>query len=165
MVGQVLPSDWVGVASTTRSVWQCQLVNRWSCLLSKDQRGLDCQVHDHDTLGAQSVGKDLEGVGNQQSRPCDRVEDGEQPNKDDLGITRGLDIPGLLVDGGSDCPRKEHENHARGGNQEERSSSNSVNEESTAETDDQTQEGLTTVKLSHVVSSSTHTGTKLGPSR
>lgn len=146
MVGQVLPGDWVGIAGTDRSVRQCQLGGR-GCLLSKDQGGLDSQVHNHDTLGTQSVGQNLERIGNQESRPRNSVEDREQPNEDDLGITRGLDILSLFIHRGSDCPRKEHEDHARGGNKEERSTPDSVDKECTANTDHQTQQRLTTVQL------------------
>lgn len=151
MVGQVLPGDWVGVAGTDQSVRQCQLGER-DCLLSKDQGGLDSQVHNHDTLGTESVGQNLERISDQQSRPGDGVEDREQPHEDNLGITRGLDILSLFINRGSYSPCKEHENHARGGNKEERSTSNSVHKECTANTDHQTQQGLTTIQLRNIVS-------------
>jgi len=45
---------------------------------AQGQHGLHRQVHDHHTLGAQLVGQDLEGIGDEQARETDVVEDTEE---------------------------------------------------------------------------------------
>ncbi len=60
---------------------------------AESQRGLDGDVHDHDTLGTQMERKDLESVRDKQARETDVVEDTEDPDEDDLGDT----VAGLLL--------------------------------------------------------------------
>jgi hypothetical protein len=58
----------------------------------------------------------------------------------------------LLKFGCSDTPSQEHQAHSRGGCEEKWSSSDAVNEESTADTDNQTEQCLASVELSFVIS-------------
>jgi hypothetical protein len=110
VVRKFLPGNWVGVTRMVRLVQTT--INIEGDLLSENQRCLHSQVHDHDTLGAQAVGENLEGVGDEQTGPGDGVEHGKEPDEDDLWVTGGFDILGSLVDGGNDSPCEEHENHA-----------------------------------------------------
>ena len=52
-------------------------------VLVEQQRYLDRDVEDHETLGAQLVREYLDGVAYQQARPRDRIEDLEEPDEDD----------------------------------------------------------------------------------
>lgn len=77
------------------------------------QGDLDGQVHDEDTLGAELVGEDLDGVGDEEARPGEGVGDAVQPDEDDVGVADADDVLGgvlLAGDGGAD----EEEQHAGG---------------------------------------------------
>ena len=109
VVREVLPRNGVGV---TRMVSLVQRVG--TCiedLLSKNQRCLHRQVHNHNTLGAQAVGQDLERVGDEQTRPGNGVEHREEPDEHDLRVAGSVDILGSFEDGGNNSPCEEHENH------------------------------------------------------
>lgn len=58
------------------------------------QGDLDGQVHDHETLGTQVVRQHLDGVADEQTGPCERVEDAEDPDEHDHGVPAAL---GALV--------------------------------------------------------------------
>ena len=100
---QILPGDGIGVTITRQRFVSLQ-EDYFFYSLSKNQRSLHCQVHNHDALGTQAIGKDLERIGDQETRPGDGVEDGEKPYKNDLWITRRFDVLGLLIDRRRDRP-------------------------------------------------------------
>ncbi|KAI6757422.1 hypothetical protein HG531_003247 [Fusarium graminearum] len=67
VVGEVVPGKLVG-------------------LVSNGEDGLDGDVHDHHTLGTEMEGKDLKGVGDEETRETNVVEDTEDPDSGDLSI-------------------------------------------------------------------------------
>ncbi len=80
-------------------------------LAAESQGGLDGDVHDHDTLGTEMEGQDLEGIRDKETGETDIVEDTENPDEDDLCDTEaGLSV-GLVVHGGHDGPDGESKNH------------------------------------------------------
>jgi len=115
---------------------------------------LNSQVHDHEPLSSQLVWENLERVGDEETRPGERVEYTEQPDEGNLRISRRLHgcLVALLKFGCSDTPSQEHQAHSRGGCEEKWSSPDAVNEESTADTDNQTEQCLASVELSFVIS-------------
>ena len=71
-------------------------------LLAHGERGLHGDVHDHQPLGAEAEGQDLEGVSDEQTRPGEGVEEVEEPDEGDLGDAgAGVLLVGVFVDGGS----------------------------------------------------------------
>ena len=132
MVWKIVPGDWVGV-------------------VSKHERRLNRQVHDHESLGTQLVGQNLESVCDEQARPGEGVEDSEEPHPDDLWVSRGLDILCLFELRGGDGPGEEHGYHTGGGNQEKWTSADAVDKEGTADTDNESQQGLTSVQRNLLV--------------
>lgn len=57
-----------------------------------DREGdLNGKVHDEHTLGAELVGQNLDGVGNQKTRPGKRVGDTVQPDKDNIDVANAND--------------------------------------------------------------------------
>lgn len=110
------------------------------------QRGLDRQVHDHQPLGSQLIRQDLQGVRDQEARPRQGVEDVEHPDEDDLRVPGRLDIARLFELRGRDGPRHEHEHHAGRGGQEEGTTTDSVDEEGTADGHDEGEHGLAGVE-------------------
>ena len=160
VVRKVLPRNWVGITNVVSFIQKGGYIYFFfkKNLLSENQWCLYRQVHNHDTLGAQAVGQNLDRVGDEKTRPGNGVEYREEPDKDDLWVAGSLDILGSFVNGGNDSPGEEHENHAweekvsnsvklprrmlartNCGNQEKWSSSDSVNEERTWDTDNQTE--------------------------
>ena len=51
---------------------------------------MDGDVHNHESFGSKLDGQDLEGVRNEKTGPCERVEDTEEPDERDLNVTGGL---------------------------------------------------------------------------
>ncbi len=113
VVWKVVPGDWVGV-------------------VSENQSSLNCQVHDHETLGTQLVWKNLERVGDEKSRPTDGVEDTEEPDPSNLWVASALNIASLL--------------HANSRGEEEWSSSDTVNKEGGDDRDDKTEKCLFSIE-------------------
>lgn len=68
-----------------------------------------------------------------------------------MWVTESLDVAGLLVLRGENCPDQKHEEHARGGDQEKWTTTNTVNEESARNGDDEREKSLTTVERDFLV--------------
>jgi hypothetical protein len=74
---------------------------------------LNGDVHDEYTLGAELVGQNLDGVGNQKTRPGQRVGDTVQPDKDNVGVANANGIfHGVLLT--SDSSANQEEKHTGG---------------------------------------------------
>ena len=109
MVGQALPGKQVG-------------------LVAEGEDGLNDNVHDHHALGTQLKGKDLEGVGDKQTREADIVEDPEEPDEGQLGNTSTVvGAVRVLVDGTDDSPDHKGHAHATSRDEEKRPTSVLVN--------------------------------------
>jgi hypothetical protein len=70
---------------------------------------LDGQVHDEDTLGTELVRQNLDGVGNEETRPSKSVGDTVQPDEDNVDVANGnlIRLGELLTgDGGADQENK-----------------------------------------------------------
>jgi hypothetical protein len=121
----------------------------WVGLVAENQCSLDGQVHDHESLGSELVWENLERVCDQKTGPCERVEDTEEPDESNLGVTCSPHrcVAALLKLRSSDSPCQKHQAHSCGRGQEEWSSSYAVNEESTANTNKQTEQCLASVQL------------------
>lgn len=124
VVGQSLPRDRV-------------------CLTANSEDGLDGDVHDHEALATEAVRQDLEGVCDEQARPGKTVEDAKHPDERDLSVTgacivvadaRSL-LSAVLVHGACHGPADEVDDHAAGGNQEELTTSDFVDQRGGVEGD------------------------------
>ena len=125
MLGETLPGDGVGLTTN-----------------GKDS--LNGDVHDHETLGTQSIRKDLECVSDEETRPGECVEDTEDPDAGNLDVTSSLvGLARVLVDGGGDGPADEGHAHTGGGGQEERTTTNLVDEGSGIEGHSEIQDTFT----------------------
>lgn len=146
-----------GVESNESPMWVDVFPRNWVSLIPEHQCSLDGQVHDHKSLRSQLVRENLERVCDEEARPGKCVEDAEEPDEDDLGIPSGLHVIGHLESGSSDGPCQKHQAHARGRGQEEWSSSHTINKESTANTNNQTHQGLAAIELRGIVSNGIQT--------
>jgi hypothetical protein len=130
----VLPCDWVG-------------------LVTNSQDGLDSKIHDHDTLSTKTEWQDFNGVGNQETRPRDGVEDTEDPDDWDLNVTSGLvGLIGVFIDGRGDGPEDEHDDHTGGTDQEEWATTSLVNESGRGDGNDEGKESVSDVKTETLTS-------------
>ena len=110
VAGQVLPCDRIG-------------------LVTDGENGLDGDVHDHETLGTEAEGQDLQRVGNEQTGPGDGVEDSEDPDDGDLHVAGGfVGVARVLVHGGCDGPDGEHDHHTGSTDEEEAATTGRVDE-------------------------------------
>jgi hypothetical protein len=74
--------------------------------------GLNGDVHNHNTLGAEVEGQDLEGIGNEETRETNGVEDAEDPDEDNLTDTKTFGAVVRFVLAGQGSPNGEGDNHA-----------------------------------------------------
>ena len=81
------------------------------------QGTLNRNIHDHETLGAQLVGQNLDGVADEQTRPGEGVEEREDPDEGDHGVV-GAGRALLVVQARGEGPEDESAEHAGGGGQE-----------------------------------------------
>ena len=82
------------------------------CLGRKGEDGLNRDVHDHHTLGAEVERQDFEGIGNKQPRETNGVEDTKDPDKDNLRNTKAFRLVMAFVFAGHGSPDCERNNHA-----------------------------------------------------
>jgi hypothetical protein len=113
-------------------------------VLVDSQSDLDEQVHDHQTLGTNLERQNLDSVGDEQTRPSQRISDGEDPDHGNDGLTSSLALGSLLLRR-SDSPDDEGNAHGCGGRDEEWATTNAINEQSAGDGDDERQDGKTTV--------------------
>lgn len=105
------------------------------------ESALDGQVHDHETLGAELVGEDLDGVADEETGPGERVHDAEDPDEEDHGLvgTGGLlGVPESRADG----PEDKGAEHATGGGQEHGAATDLVDKHGHGDGDDEGKAGL-----------------------
>lgn len=102
---------------------------------------LNGHVHDHETLATESVGEDLDGVANQQTRPGERVEDAEDPDEENHGLVGALGAV-LSVQARSEGPEDEGAKHAASGSEESRATADLVDEHGHGDGDDEGETGL-----------------------
>ena len=94
MVRQVLPRDGVRLAT-------------------HGENGLHRDVHDCQTLGTQTVRQDFERVGDEQTRPCERVAHTVDPDEGNLSVSSsGVGLAGVFVYRAGDGPANEGSQHA-----------------------------------------------------
>lgn len=113
---------------------------------------LDEEVHDHETLGTDFEGQDLDGVGNKQTRPGKSVSHREDPDHGNDTTTSGLAVVLLLL-GRAYSPDDEAHAHGCGGGDEKRSATHAVTEKCARDGDYEGKDGKTTIdtKLSVTV--------------
>lgn len=126
-------------------------------ILANGEDGLDGDVHDHHTLSTKVEGQNLKSVGDKETRETDGVEDTEEPNEGQLGVSGTLvgDLDtvgelvgdgnlnlGVLVDSTSDGPESERGDHTAGGGQEERTATELVDAKSGSDRDGKIEDGL-----------------------
>jgi len=96
-------------------------------VLIKDQTERDRKVEYVETFGTDSVGQDLNGVGDDERRESNVVESVEEEDECDDGVAGCfVVVEGEL--GGADCLEEEHDHHAGGWDEEERSPSSAFDE-------------------------------------
>lgn len=98
-------------------------------------------VEEHETLGTERVGEDLNGITNQETRPTSRVEDTVEPDEEDHGVigSRGLV---LLVKTTGKSPEDEDDEHTTGGEQEGETTVKAVDEHGASNRDNHIENGL-----------------------
>lgn len=90
-----------------------QVVNREGVGLGREgEDGLNGDVHDHHALGAEVERQDFEGVGDQQPRETDRVEDTKDPDEDNLADTIAFGRIVSFVFAGQRGPNGEGNDHS-----------------------------------------------------
>ena len=115
-----------------------QLVNRnWICLGREGENGLNGDVHDHHTLSAEVERQDFEGIGDEETRETNGVEDTKDPNEYNLADTIAFRSVVRLVFAGQGSPNREGDDHSSNRKQEERASSDFVNKERGGDGDNQ----------------------------
>jgi hypothetical protein len=97
-------------------------------------------------LSAESVWQDLGAVSHQETRPGGVVEDVVQENEEDLSIA-GCDNTSLDELSSADGPGAERNQHSRGSEEEERTSSELVDEETRYEGTEEVDDVQNTVDL------------------
>lgn len=108
----------------------------------ESESALNGNVHDHQTLGTQFVRQDLNRVGDQKTRPGQRVENTKEPNEEDHSVASARRIV-LLVETAGQSPEDERSKHASRSRQEEWTTSNFVDEQSHGDGDEESQSSLT----------------------
>lgn len=125
MLGKTLPGNGVGL--TTNS-----------------ENSLNSDVHDHETLSTESVRKNLKSVGDEKTRPGESVEDTVDPDEGDLGVTGSfVALARVLVGGAGDGPAHERDDHTSGGSQEERATTDLVDEGGGVQSNSEVEDTLT----------------------
>jgi hypothetical protein len=121
-------------------------------VLVDGESNLDEEVHDHETLGTNLEGQDLDSIGNEETRPCKSIGNREDPDHGNDTTTSGHAAMHLLLRR-ADSPNDEAHAHGCGGGDEKRSASHAVTEERARNGDDERKNGKTTVdtKLSVTV--------------
>jgi hypothetical protein len=114
-------------------------------VLVDGQGNLDEEVHDHQTLGTNLERQDLDSVGDEQTRPCERVTHREDPDHGDDTFSSGIAAVGLLLRR-ANCPDDEAQAHSTGGDDEERATTNAINEQRARHGNNEGQDGKTTVE-------------------
>ncbi len=133
MLGKVVPCDGVGLATNS-------------------ENSLNSDVHDHETLGTESIRKNFESVGNKQTRPSERIADTEEPDEWNLSVAGcGVAVAGVLVDGAGNGPADETDDHTSGGAEEERTTTDFVDQGSCVDGNEKSQDALTTGKLNNML--------------
>jgi hypothetical protein len=94
-------------------------------VLVDGKSNLDEEVHDHETLGTNLEGQDLDSVGDKQTRPSQSVSNGKDPDHGNDTLTGGLATLLLLL-GGADGPDNEAHAHRCGSSDKERSATDAV---------------------------------------
>ena len=114
-------------------------------VLVDSQSDLDEQVHNHETLGTDLEGQDLNGVGDEQTGPGKRVGNREDPDHSNDGLTSSLALLSFLLRG-ANCPDDEGKAHGSSSGDEERAATDPVTEESAGDGDDEREDSETTVE-------------------
>lgn len=114
-------------------------------VLVDGKRNLDEEVHNHETLGTNLEGQDLDSVGHKQTRPSQSVSNGEDPDHGNNTLTSGLATLLLLL-GGADGPDNEAHAHGCGSSNEERSATDAVTQQGARNGDDEGQDGKATIE-------------------
>lgn len=117
-------------------------------LVTESQDGLDGDVHNHHTLGAEAKGQNLEGVGNEKTREAHVVKGGEEPDEDELGVAGArVGAVRVLVDGAADGPAHKGEAHAAGRDEEQGATAEAVDVHGGYDGDDEIVNGSTGAEL------------------
>lgn len=126
-------------------------------VLANGEDSLDGNVHDHHALSTEVERQNLKSVGNEETGETNGVEDTEEPDEGQLGIAGtlvgDLDTVGellrdgnldlrVLVDGTGDGPEGEGGDHAAGGGEEERATTEAINAEGSSNRDGEIEDGL-----------------------
>lgn len=161
VVGEVVPRKLVGLA-IVKSQQRLVCKKEWQFVgvdvLSNSKNSLYGNVHDGHTLGTEMEGQNLKRVGDKEAGETNVVEDAEEPDKDDLGVTGGcVSVFGsaagrvgswgrwdtrVLVDGTNDSPADEGDDHAGNGCEEEWATTDFVDGEGGADGDDEIENGF-----------------------
>jgi hypothetical protein len=93
---------------------------------------IDHQEHDSETLSSNVVGKNLNGIADKHTRPCNVVP--EVVDVDHSNHSVGCCLTLLnLVSGRADCPNGEGDKHTGGGNDEELATTDFVDEKASSD--------------------------------
>lgn len=110
-----------------------------------DEGDLNGDVHDHQTLGTELEGHDLDGVGDEETRPGESVGNTVQPDEQDDGDAGAL-VASPSVLGRADGDGHEEQEHTPGSGQEERATTDAVAQHGTGDGNDERQDLVAAVK-------------------
>ena len=114
-------------------------------VLVDGERNLDEEVHDHETLGTDFEGQDLDGVRDEETRPGKRVGNGEDPDHSNDSLTGSLALLGFLLRR-ANCPDDKGHAHGSSSSDKERATTDFVAKKSAGDRDDKRKDGETAVK-------------------
>jgi hypothetical protein len=98
-------------------------------VLVDGQSDLDEKVHDHETFGTNLEGQDFDSVGDEETRPSERIGNGEDPDHGNDTLTSGLAAMLLLL-GRANSPDNEADTHGCCGRDKERAATDAISEQS-----------------------------------
>lgn len=107
----------------------------------EEKSDLDRDVHEHETLGTEGVGKDLDGVADEKTRPASRVENTVHPNKEDHAVVGARSLV-LFRQATGKGPKDKRDEHSAGRKEEGETTVESLNKQSTADGDDHVENSL-----------------------
>lgn len=114
--------------------------NRVSVVV-EGEGSLDDEVDEHETLGTQLVGQDLDGVADEETGPGEGVEEAEEPDEEDHGVVGAWGAV-LLVQTGAESPEDEGHEHAAGRGEEDGTATELVDLQGQGDGDNQGETGL-----------------------
>lgn len=111
----------------------------------EEKSALDEDVEDHETLGTERVGENLDGITDQETRPRGGVEELEEPDEEDHSVVGSRRVV-LLVETASESPDDQSTAHTTGGEEEGRATTELVDHHGEGDGDNHSHGGRASVQ-------------------